>query len=247
MPTAGLPIAFAHADLRDTSGWKARLEAAERLARGRGRFRRPSSSRLYRERRPAASGGVWDRATAIQALDRALADGDAGRRSRRRCSDAWAAMQDVQLRAPLRARCTDRALQPGALPAEGRALAFRIGLLTPAFVEARDRPQPPRRREERFLVGARPRPSARPRPPPRPCPIAVRDGFTFDGVPAALCRSSSNRSGRARRSCWRSEFSDGAFGDFRQGDRGPRLPALSWARDAARRAALELLVLERRG
>ena len=30
LPTAALPRAFAHADLRDVAGWKAQIEAAER-------------------------------------------------------------------------------------------------------------------------------------------------------------------------------------------------------------------------
>ena len=33
LPTAPLPLAFAHSDLRHTAGWKARIEAAERLVR----------------------------------------------------------------------------------------------------------------------------------------------------------------------------------------------------------------------
>ena len=33
LPTATLPLAFAHADLSDRAGWKAQIEAAERLAR----------------------------------------------------------------------------------------------------------------------------------------------------------------------------------------------------------------------
>ncbi|MFN4172816.1 MAG: hypothetical protein ACK4GW_13780, partial [Pseudorhodobacter sp.] len=33
LPTAGLPLAFSHAELRDTAGWKAQIEAAERLSR----------------------------------------------------------------------------------------------------------------------------------------------------------------------------------------------------------------------
>ena len=33
MPTAGLPLAFSYADLRDTVAWRAQIEAAERLSR----------------------------------------------------------------------------------------------------------------------------------------------------------------------------------------------------------------------
>lgn len=64
--------------LRTTSGWKAQLEAAERLARARAL---PAGilDQLYTAQRPAASGGVWERAAAVQALDAALATGDAAR------------------------------------------------------------------------------------------------------------------------------------------------------------------------
>lgn len=67
LATIGLPLAFAQADLRANTGWKAQLEAAERLARA-GSLAAPRLRVLYTERRPAASGGVWERARAVQAL-----------------------------------------------------------------------------------------------------------------------------------------------------------------------------------
>ncbi|MDO5704429.1 MAG: hypothetical protein Q4G49_05055, partial [Paracoccus sp. (in: a-proteobacteria)] len=76
LPTTPLPIAFAHSDLRPNSGWKARLDAAERLAAA-GVLTSSDMRTIYSEQRPAASGGVWDRAAALQALDRAMAAGDA--------------------------------------------------------------------------------------------------------------------------------------------------------------------------
>lgn len=75
-PTVSLPIAFAHADLRPVNGWKARLDAAERLARA-GAVPPAALRALYSEQSPAASGGVWDRAAAMQGLETALAAGDA--------------------------------------------------------------------------------------------------------------------------------------------------------------------------
>lgn len=67
----GLPQAFAYRGLSPTNGWKARLSAAERLART-GAVSPDMLFSLYTERRPAASGGVWDRARAIQDMDAAL-------------------------------------------------------------------------------------------------------------------------------------------------------------------------------
>lgn len=70
-----LPLAFALADLSQNGGWKARLDAAERLARA-GAIPASRLRAIYVEQKPAASGGVWDRAAAVQALDRALSQRD---------------------------------------------------------------------------------------------------------------------------------------------------------------------------
>lgn len=76
LPTADLPLAFAWADLDGNAGWKARLEAAERLARA-GAIDPGLLAAAYADQRPAASGGVWDRAAAFQRLESALDSGDA--------------------------------------------------------------------------------------------------------------------------------------------------------------------------
>ncbi len=66
-----VPDAFAYAALDTSYGWKTRLNAAERLARS-GAIVPPVLIDLYLEREAAASGGVWDRVDAIQALDAAI-------------------------------------------------------------------------------------------------------------------------------------------------------------------------------
>lgn len=76
--THGLPVAFAHADLRGTVGWRAQIEAAERLVRT-GALAPNRLLGLYTERAAAASGGIWDRVRAVQRLEAALAQGDAER------------------------------------------------------------------------------------------------------------------------------------------------------------------------
>lgn len=75
LPTQHLPLAFAQSDLRANSGWKARLEAAERLARA-GAIAPEKLRQIYAEQKPAASGGVWERATAMRKLEAAIAAGD---------------------------------------------------------------------------------------------------------------------------------------------------------------------------
>jgi len=69
--TASLPVAFAHADLRGTSGWRSQLDAAERLTRA-GVLQPNRLLGLYTQRRAAASGGVWERVRIIQQLELAL-------------------------------------------------------------------------------------------------------------------------------------------------------------------------------
>ncbi len=51
IPVAALPLAFVHSDLRPNIGWKARIEAAERLART-GAVSQNQLLGLYTERRP---------------------------------------------------------------------------------------------------------------------------------------------------------------------------------------------------
>ncbi|WP_246054849.1 hypothetical protein [Paracoccus gahaiensis] len=75
LPTLPLPVAFAQSDLRLNSGFKARLEAAERLARS-GALPPAALRQIYGEQRPAASGGVWERASVLRTLEAALAGGD---------------------------------------------------------------------------------------------------------------------------------------------------------------------------
>lgn len=75
--TGSLPVAFAHADLRGTSGWRAQIDAAERLTR-MGVMQPERLMGIYAQRRAAASGGVWDRVRAVQDLDAALQTDDDG-------------------------------------------------------------------------------------------------------------------------------------------------------------------------
>jgi hypothetical protein len=71
VPTGHLPLAFAHIDLRHVVGWKAQIDAAERLARA-GALDPNRLLGIYTARLPAASGGVWDRVALVQDLDIAL-------------------------------------------------------------------------------------------------------------------------------------------------------------------------------
>ncbi|WP_375261336.1 hypothetical protein [Palleronia sp.] len=73
--TPVLPLPFAVADLRKNTGWKARVEAAERLA-SYGAIDSDRLWKVYSERAPAASGQPWDRIAAVQRLKDSLEDED---------------------------------------------------------------------------------------------------------------------------------------------------------------------------
>ncbi|MDR9394361.1 MAG: hypothetical protein RI571_08545 [Roseovarius sp.] len=130
LATGSLPRAFAVADLRGTAGWKAEIEAAERLVR---RQALPENRLLglYTAREPAASGGVWDRAAMVQRVHTALRQGDtravAGVLPR-----AWPAMRDAGLGIAF-AQLFGADLPQRDLPRDQQPLALRIGLLSPAY------------------------------------------------------------------------------------------------------------------
>lgn len=128
--THALPLAFAHADLRGTAGWRAQIEAAERLTRA-GALPANRLHGLYTERSAAASGGIWDRVRAVQRLETALTGGDAARISTA-LGDLWPLMQAAELETTLAAIYAERLIAPGA----GNMVAtraFEIGLLSPAY------------------------------------------------------------------------------------------------------------------
>ncbi len=157
--TGTLPRAFAHADLRSTSGWKAQIEAAERLVRT-GALDPNRLLGLYTERRPAASGGVWERAAAVQALDVAVQDGDATAVAAA-LPRAWNEMSAAGL-APALAALYGEKVAALRLPPAAAGLAFRLALLSPGFEEAAAAHEPADR-EERLLAAI-----ARGTPLPRP-------------------------------------------------------------------------------
>lgn len=130
LPTRRLPRAFAVADLRGTAGWKAEIEAAERLVR---RQALPANRLhgLYTERDAAASGGVWDRVRAVQRFESALhADDPAALADA--LPRAWQAMRAEGLEIAF-AQLFGAALAARDLPEGLDTLALHIGLLSPTY------------------------------------------------------------------------------------------------------------------
>lgn len=133
LPTAPLPRAFAVADLRGTVGWKAKIEAAERLAQT-GALAPNRLMGIYSERLPAASGGIWDRIDAVQRFDIALKARD-GAAVARTLPKAFTAMKVARLEVPF-AKLYAEDLMALPLTGEAATLAYHVGLLSPNYEQA---------------------------------------------------------------------------------------------------------------
>ena len=75
LSTSGLPLAFAVNDLSGDQGWKAQLEAAGRL-KASGALADNRYLGIFTARKPTASGGIWDKVAFIQNLERAVQNQD---------------------------------------------------------------------------------------------------------------------------------------------------------------------------
>ncbi|KIC21228.1 hypothetical protein [Leisingera sp. ANG-Vp] len=241
MPTAPLPPAFAAADLRDIAGWKAQLEAAERLARG-GALNPNQYLGLFSARKPAASGGIWDRVAAVQRLESDLASGSAEALARS-LPRAWDAMQQAGTETVFADLFAEPLAQtPLTGPAE--ALAWRIRLLSPLY-ELAAHDARPSGAEEQFLAAlaqGRPADAAAPTQTaeaislgfsaPPPVPPEIRQLLDNGQLGEAILRSMMLFSRGA----------DGNLGDLTSALASFRAVGLE---DTARRAALQLMLLER--
>jgi hypothetical protein len=128
-PGIELPAAFLHHDLADYLPMRARVTAAERLVLN-GAIAPDILFDAYRAGAPAASGGIWDRAAAIQALDAALAAGDPAATGAA-LIDADAALDARGLRLALAEHYAPALaeLAPTRLDAAARATLFELLLL----------------------------------------------------------------------------------------------------------------------
>jgi hypothetical protein len=241
-PTGPLPRAFAQSDLRSTSGWKAQIEAAERLART-GAIDAERLAALYRERRAAASGGVWDRVAAVQRLDAALEARDPAQVGAA-LVPAWDAMAAADLEPVLAALASGR-LSGLTLDPTAAALAFRLALLTPDY-ETAALARSPADPVERFLQGLA-RGDIRGLTPPDPIAAAIADGFAAEGAPSRVqSLIAEDRTGEAILRAM-DLVTLGATGELDELADGLALLRALGLDGTARRAALEILILDRRG
>ena len=242
LATSNLPVAFAHAELQDTSGWKAQIEAAERLAKA-GAIAPDVLLALYTDRRPAASGGVWDRVDAVQDFDAALDSGKADTLAKV-LPTVWGQMMTMELEVPF-ANLFAARLAKVNLSGEAGDLAFRIGLLSATYEKVATA-RTATTVEDAFLIGlakgnvdgivapdslARAIAPAFIAPAPAPDALVLLDqGRVGEAVLIAIDR-----------------ISRGVQGDPQGVSDGLSLLRHVGLEDVARRTALELMLLERRG
>ena len=241
LPTANLPRAFAHADLRPTVAWRSQIEAAERLARV-GAVSENILLAAYTARVPAASGGVWDRAKAVQALDRALMAGDAAAVADA-LPPAFAAMRNGRTEVAF-ARMFGTRLAALTLPPSAADLAFEIALLTPEY-EVAALSHAPANPRTAFLQGVA-RGDLTGLMSATPAEAAVADAFGGAMAPPEPM-AGQIATGRLGEALLRAmaTFNQGLAGDPRAvSDALTTLRAIG-LEDAARRAALQYLILER--
>lgn len=243
MPTTSLPVAFSQADLRSNTGWKARIEAGERLAR-MGAIDPNQLLGLYTERQAAASGGVWDRVSAVRALDSAMTAKD-GEAVAKTLPAAFAVIEPQELE-PVLAALYGASLARMQLAGHAGDLAFRLGLLSQDY-EFVAQARRPKDADERLMIGVAKGDTSG---------VMAQDQLglmlkqVFDAPPttapttfAALLPS---RLGEALLLAT-DEITEGARGEYRRVSVGLQLLRFAGLESVARRAALELLVLERRG
>jgi hypothetical protein len=236
--TAGLPLAFAHADLRPMIAWRAQIEAAERLAR-QGVLSENVLLGLYTARAPAASGGVWDRVRAVQALDRAVAHGDA-EAAAQALPGAWATMAEARLLLPL-GQLFGGPLAGLGLGGEAGKMAFRLGLLSADPVPAALARDPATLEEALWRAIALDEVAGL--ETSDPAAAAVLAGLQADGAPESLAPllAEGRRGEAALRAL--AAFGRGLHGDHAAvAEAVAALRALGHA-EAAREAALQFLVL----
>ena len=240
LPTNALPVAFAQADLRHNGGWKARIEAAERLAT-RGAITPNQLLGIYTEALPAASGGVWDRVAAVQNLDVALISGDTDV-VQRTLPLAWSEMQAAGLVVPL-SRLYGPRLARLVLVGRAKSMAFQAGLLSDEY-ETIAANHGPLSRDEAFLqkiaTGL-----ATQKEMSDPLSEAIRQVFAgAEPGDAMRYRLENRRIGEAILRALQL-IADGAEGDYTDVTEGLVLLRQVGLEDHARRIALQLMILRR--
>ncbi len=241
LPSAPLPRAFANADLRDVAGWKAQIEAAERLTRI-GALTPNQLLGLYTERKPAASGAVWDRVAAVQRFESALETGNPNSIAEALLT-VWKQMRDIGLEVPFAELFAER-LSRVTLPDDAsEALRWRILLLSELYETAAiDIPET--EQGTQFLAALAQGDPGRAKSP-SPLADAVAEGFVWAApIPSDIETLLANdQLGEAILEAM-TLFAHGARGNLVDLTAAIATLRRVGLEDTARRAALQLLILQ---
>lgn len=242
LPTSSLPRAFATADLRDVAGWKAQLEAAERLTRI-GALTPNHLLGLYTDRQPAASGGIWDRVRAVQRFETALNTGNE-KAIGKALTTVWAAMREARLEVAFAELFSDQLAVQNFADPQIAGLAWRIRLLAGAYETASQRP-PDNSSRHTFLAALAQGDPGRAIAPDAQTQ-AIADGFA-DNAPAPTEVQTLIDNGQLGEAILQTMnlFVQGARGN--EADLTSALAAFRSVglEDTSRRAALQLMLLGR--
>lgn len=145
LPTEGLPLAFAHSDLSGLNGWRAQIIASERLART-GAVSENRLLGIYTANLASASGGVWDRVSAIQELDDAI-DGDNLQELETAIRNAWDVFEPVGLRFVIANLYGDILARTDWPTAQGAELAHEVAMLSRTYQGVADQHWPTNERQ----------------------------------------------------------------------------------------------------
>lgn len=231
LPTRTLPNAFAHSDLRDTTGWKSQIEAAERLTRV-GAISANVLQDLYTQRKPAASGGVWNRVAAVQKFDAAILSGDPEAITAR-LPQAWTEIADAKLEVPFANLYADTLADLDLSPSEAMTDLLLVSDNYEGFAQSA-----PKNFATSIALGA-------PIDPTGPLEMAIYAAFTT--APPAPEQEALARNGNLGEALLQSlaTFNAGFAGDMNALTDTLALWRLVGLENIARRAALQLLILDR--
>lgn len=236
-----LPLAFAQSDLSSVAGWRAQLDAAERLARS-GAITPDQWQLIYTSRVPSATGGVWDRVDALQDFDVAMLAQDPGAVTDT-LPHAWRAMGQARLEVPFAEIYAERLMRM-PLTGDAAALARRVALLSSGY-ETTAQLAVPQSSEERFLFAIA-RGQSPETMPHGAMATSIAAAFASTEIPERYQRLlHEDRVGEA---LLRAALVLGrGDGDLDDTSDGLQLLRALGMETVARRAALQLLILERRG
>ena len=239
LDTTDLPRAFVAADLRATNGWRPQLAAAERLIQA-GAIPPNRFFGTYQSRRPAASGGVWDRVAAFQAFEAALKDGEVGHIAEA-LPAAWDAMGEIGASFAF-ARQYSAALADIEMTNRAQKVAGEVALLGTDY-ELAVRPGGAAAAADPFLQAI-----ARGRLldvniPTDPLARAIADAFSGSAAPAELTQlADAGKLGEALLHTI-SLMEDGRTGDPQKVTDALATLLYVGLEDVARQSALQLLIL----